>query len=48
MRQNTIKFNDKITVISFLLSIGVVYQHTQWNYIGGGMRKRHISSYFLL
>ena len=35
MRQNTIKFNDKITVISFLLSIGVVYQHTQWNYIGG-------------
>lgn len=36
MRQNTIKFNDKITVISFLLSIGVVYQHTQWNYIGGG------------
>jgi peptidoglycan/LPS O-acetylase OafA/YrhL len=27
-------FRNKITFIQFVLSIGIVYQHTQWNYTG--------------
>ena len=26
------RFRDKITFMQFLLSIGIIYQHTQWNY----------------
>lgn len=28
------RFRNKITFIQFLLSIGIVYQHTVWNYSG--------------
>lgn len=31
---NKIKFSDKIVLLSFILSIGVVYQHTQLRYNG--------------
>ena len=27
-----IRFRNKITFIQFLLSVGIVYQHTAWNY----------------
>ena len=30
--ENRITFSTKITILSFLLSIGVVYQHTVWRY----------------
>lgn len=32
MECQEIRFRNKITVVQFLLSIGIVYQHTQWNY----------------
>lgn len=28
------RFRNKITFIQFLLSVGIVYQHTVWNYSG--------------
>ena len=31
----TIGFSNKITLIQFILSVAIVYQHTQWRYSGG-------------
>ena len=36
MERRKISFSNKITILGFLLSIGVVYQHTQWKFLGGG------------
>ena len=32
MNEQEKRFRNKITFIQFLLSIGIVYQHTVWNY----------------
>lgn len=32
MERNEQQFRSKVTVIQFLLSVGIVYQHTVWNY----------------
>lgn len=31
-KKSYIDFSSKITIVSFVLSIGIVYQHTAWNY----------------
>jgi len=30
----TICFSDKVTLIQFVLSVAIIYQHTQWRYFG--------------
>jgi peptidoglycan/LPS O-acetylase OafA/YrhL len=32
MNTQEIRFRDKIILLQFMLSIGIVYEHTQWNY----------------
>lgn len=42
------RFRNKITFIQFLLSVGIVYQHTIWNYKGNNMLNMGQSFLFFL
>lgn len=37
MKKEKIDFSSRITLLTFILSIGIVYQHTRWNYVGSGL-----------
>ncbi len=47
MERRKISFSNKITILGFLLSIGVVYQHTQWKFLGGGTPLGYITFFFI-
>lgn len=46
--EDRMKFSTKIILLSWLLSIGVVYQHTQWGYCGKGLTATYQFVFFLI
>lgn len=49
MNDNPDRFRNKVTVLQFILSVGIVYQHTVWNYQGNiGLYEAHELLFYLI